>query len=92
SLEVVPVIPQLEFLVYRSHERLLQARALAALGRHAEAAAVARTLGQRSPLEFTLLPAATRVALDALEAAGHGDSARVLLDRQERRGVKVAAR
>jgi len=92
SLEAVPVIPQLEFLVYRAHERLLQARALAALGRHAEAAAVAQTLGQRSPFEFTLLPAATRLAHDALAAAGQGDSAQALLARQEGRGVKVARR
>lgn len=89
SLAPVPVVPRLEYALFRAPERLLRARALLALGRADEAAAVAQSVGQRSAFEYTLVPAAARVAIRALEASGRSDSARVLAARYRAKGIVI---
>ena len=91
SLAGVPVSTQLEYFLYRAPERLVRARALLQLRRFAEAATVAQSVGQRSPYEYTFVPAATRIAHAALTAAGHPVAATALVTRQVKRGVVVGA-
>ncbi|MDZ7631971.1 MAG: hypothetical protein U5K74_11675 [Gemmatimonadaceae bacterium] len=87
SMTSVPVIPRLEYVVYRAPERLIRARVLSAQGQWDQAAAVAQTLGQRSPYEFMFTPAATSIACRALLQTGRTSAAAALSRLQQWRGI-----